>query len=448
VGLLFAGDFAEAADLKWGRSAQPRQLTKSANLQFRRASSSRDAVVTRDAKVVTVAWEEDVPVAGNRSIVVERPTTQEPQFVAQLPEDPFADVDDDLLPEIDTEEPAESFDNSTEESEEQPEPTLDDLFEDEPATDEPSDDMSEEDLQDDLFGTDESETESEAETEEMEEPEEEAEEAPESNDSADDPFDEPSIDQLPTERMEPLLDNEIQPRMEEQEPGAPAEPKNPLDSLNTSDLFEKELGEEMPADADGSKLFGNDAKNFDLEIGEPADSYELTDAERQEQLEQLAKERRQSEKNCKNEFAKMKSDRIGDIDLSLHVDGNPGEDFPYECIVGFSKHQPRQWTQITYNWKASGLCHKPLYFEQVQLERYGHSWGPHFQPIMSGLHFFGTIPILPYKMGIRTPTECVYTLGYYRPGSCAPYMIDPVPFTWRAALFQGGFTTGMIFAIP
>ncbi len=436
MGLLLAGNLAEAADLKWGRSAQPRQLPKSANLQFRRASSSRSAAITRDTKVATVAWEEDVLVAENRNIVVERPNIQEPQFVAQIQEDPFADVDDDLLPEIGTEEPAESFDDSAEESEEQPEPTLDDLFEDEPATDDPSDEMSEEDLQDDLFGT-----EAETETEEMEEPEEEA---PEPND----PFDEPSIDQLPTERIDPSLENEIQRRMEEQEPSAPAEPKNPLDSLNTSDLFEKELGEEMPTDTDGGKLFGNDAENLDIEIGEPTDSYELTDAERQQQLEQLAKERRESEKNCENEYAKMKSDHIGDIDLSLHVDGNPGEDFPYECVVGNRKHQPRQWTQITYNWKASGLCHKPLYFEQVQLERYGHSWGPHFQPIMSGLHFFGTLPILPYKMGIRTPTECVYTLGYYRPGSCAPYMIDPVPFTWRAALFQGGVTTGLIFAIP
>jgi hypothetical protein len=67
---------------------------------------------------------------------------------------------------------------------------------------------------------------------------------------------------------------------------------------------------------------------------------------------------------------------------------------------------------------------------------------------MSGVHFFGTLPVLPYKMGIRTPTECVYTLGYYRPGSCAPYMIDPVPFTWRAAMFEGAAATGISFIIP
>ncbi len=99
-------------------------------------------------------------------------------------------------------------------------------------------------------------------------------------------------------------------------------------------------------------------------------------------------------------------------------------------------------------WKASGLCSKPLYFVQVQMERYGHSWGPILDPIVSGAHFFGTVPILPYKMGLQTPNECVYTLGYYRPGSCAPYMISPLGFTWRAAAFEAGVWTGGAFAIP
>jgi hypothetical protein len=67
---------------------------------------------------------------------------------------------------------------------------------------------------------------------------------------------------------------------------------------------------------------------------------------------------------------------------------------------------------------------------------------------MSGVHFFGTLPILPYKMGLKTPNECVYTLGYYRPGNCAPYLVGGVPFTWRAAAFEAGAATGMSFIFP
>lgn len=128
--------------------------------------------------------------------------------------------------------------------------------------------------------------------------------------------------------------------------------------------------------------------------------------------------------------------------------GAKGDIYPPDCPMKHETFQPRQWAGLTYTWKASGLCHKPLYFEDVQLERYGHSWGPYLQPIISGGHFFLNVPILPYNMGLEPPCECMYTLGYYRPGSCAPYMLDPIPLSVRAALFQGGVWTGMSYVIP
>jgi hypothetical protein len=110
--------------------------------------------------------------------------------------------------------------------------------------------------------------------------------------------------------------------------------------------------------------------------------------------------------------------------------------------------EPRAWAPITFTWKASGLCHKPVYFEDVHLERYGHSWGCVPQPILSAAHFFLNVPVLPYAMGLCPPKECVYTLGYYRPGNCAPYMLDPLPLSVRAGLFQAGAWVGGVFAIP
>ena len=103
---------------------------------------------------------------------------------------------------------------------------------------------------------------------------------------------------------------------------------------------------------------------------------------------------------------------------------------------------------MTFAWTASALCHKPLYFEDVQLERYGHSAGPIAQPFLSTAHFFGNIAILPYKMGINPPNECQYALGYYRPGSCAPYMIEPFPLSLRGALYQTAFVAGLITLLP
>ncbi|MCH8047523.1 MAG: hypothetical protein IID44_27830 [Planctomycetes bacterium] len=108
----------------------------------------------------------------------------------------------------------------------------------------------------------------------------------------------------------------------------------------------------------------------------------------------------------------------------------------------------RNWAPIDYTWTASALCHNPLYFEQVQVERYGHSLGPYLQPIASAAHFFLTVPALPYMMGVDPPNECVYALGYYRPGSCAPYMIPPLPISLRGAVYQGGIVTGLAFLLP
>lgn len=125
-----------------------------------------------------------------------------------------------------------------------------------------------------------------------------------------------------------------------------------------------------------------------------------------------------------------------------------GIEFPPECTLGDLAYLPRQFAMTTYTWKASGLCHKPLYFEQVALERYGHSFGPFVQPLISGAHFFATVPILPYKMGLEPPGECIYALGYHRPGDCAPRVILPLGLSLRGALLQAGAWTGGVFLIP
>lgn len=127
---------------------------------------------------------------------------------------------------------------------------------------------------------------------------------------------------------------------------------------------------------------------------------------------------------------------------------------PYECVVGRGLTEQsldfpeRPWNQITFAWKASGVCHKPLYFEQYALERYGHTIHPLFQPAFSGAHFFGSIAVLPYQMGIHPPHECVYPLGYYRPGSCAPWLVPPAPLSGRGAAAQAAFVTGAVFVLP
>ena len=279
----------------------------------------------------------------------------------------------------------------------------------------------------------------------------------------DDPFDEPAQDSsaIPEpeddiDSVEEALEAEIERRRGPEDPLEEnleeSAQRDPLDELSDADLLDEDNALERDLDLEKTQPDREELKvpdlEFDYDRDDSVDDDGLTPEERAEQQRELEEEQRKSEANCRQELADLAEDRISSIDLDINVTGSAGEDYPFECQVSAGTHQPRQWSQITYTWKAAALCHKPLYFEQVQLERYGHSWGPYMQPIMSGVHFFGTLPVLPYKMGIRTPCECVYTLGYYRPGSCAPYLIEPIPFTCRAALFQTGAVTGISFAMP
>ena len=200
------------------------------------------------------------------------------------------------------------------------------------------------------------------------------------------------------------------------------------------------------AQINGRNAVDND---FDFQLKTPEKSPpEVVRPYEQGREARMSQEVEQSQKSCEEELAALRADHITSVDLSIKVDGVAGEDFPYECLLGDDQLEPRVWPTITYTWKASALCHKPLYFEQAQLERYGHSWPRCIQPLMSGAHFFTSVAILPYKMGLETPNECIYALGHYRPGNCAPYYIEALPFTWRAAAYQTGVVTGINFALP
>lgn len=152
-------------------------------------------------------------------------------------------------------------------------------------------------------------------------------------------------------------------------------------------------------------------------------------------------------------FEQEKCPTIADLKpigaLTNRVDAAPGE-LPKECYFDERTESPtnRNWVCTTFTWKASGMCHKPLYFEQEAVERYGHSTGKYSQPFVNAAHFFLTVPILPYKMGIEAPWECKYALGYYRPNSCAPYIIPPFPISARGAVLEAGTAAGLVFILP
>ncbi|MCI0683113.1 MAG: hypothetical protein L0Y71_13510 [Gemmataceae bacterium] len=113
-------------------------------------------------------------------------------------------------------------------------------------------------------------------------------------------------------------------------------------------------------------------------------------------------------------------------------------------VVGTS----RPWPEQVYDWEATSFCHGPLYFEEPNAERLGHTAGL-AQPFVSGAHFFARIPALPYMVVAEPPlVTCTYTLGHYRPGSYAPFRYIRMPLSASGAVFQTGVVLGLVYLIP
>ncbi|MCL4207029.1 MAG: hypothetical protein KJ000_31485 [Pirellulaceae bacterium] len=140
----------------------------------------------------------------------------------------------------------------------------------------------------------------------------------------------------------------------------------------------------------------------------------------------------------------------------VRTDAQPEGDLPENAaaerfaLLGSERHGPgtnRDWTMFQYWWQAPDLCHSPLYYEEINLERYGYSHGI-LQPAFSAAHFFGVTLSMPYLMTASPPSDCQYTLGHYRPGSYAPAHFYRPPFSLRAGAAQAAAVTGLIFLAP
>jgi hypothetical protein len=129
------------------------------------------------------------------------------------------------------------------------------------------------------------------------------------------------------------------------------------------------------------------------------------------------------------------------------VDGK-GPECPNEIQLSSGPFEPRVFPASTYTWQASNIFYQPLYFEDPDLERYGHAWPFFIQPIVSSVRFTTQAVGLPYQMVIDPCCCRVYPLGYYRPGECAPKLIYQIPWNTEAAAAEAGVITGVYFLFP
>jgi hypothetical protein len=107
----------------------------------------------------------------------------------------------------------------------------------------------------------------------------------------------------------------------------------------------------------------------------------------------------------------------------------------------------RTWVSRLHTWDATAFCHRPLYFEDENLERHGRSFGV-LQPAVSAGHFAGHFLAWPYLAGATPPRRCVYNLGHEPPGSYTPYSVVRPPLSLRGALFEAGAIVAVPLIVP
>ena len=75
------------------------------------------------------------------------------------------------------------------------------------------------------------------------------------------------------------------------------------------------------------------------------------------------------------------------------------------------------WPVSTGLWESPDFLHQPTYFDDTPLERYGHTTYRWLQPVVSGVHFFGDLALLPVRMAGDHPWRLVSPMALDRPGS-------------------------------
>mgnify|MGYP006908203232 CR=1 FL=1 len=150
-------------------------------------------------------------------------------------------------------------------------------------------------------------------------------------------------------------------------------------------------------------------------------------------------------------------DRIHRSVLDVTIDIRPpaGSAFPEDMAAEWLADQPTidetfpsdQPAEVFCRYTPWTICYRPLYFEDIKLERYGCNVG-YLQTGLSGVRFFSSIAALPYKMTRRPPRSCQCSNGFSRCGDCPLPGYGNRRFQWDAALVETAIVTGFVFILP
>jgi hypothetical protein len=142
------------------------------------------------------------------------------------------------------------------------------------------------------------------------------------------------------------------------------------------------------------------------------------------------------------------------VDVPLDIrpsEGELPEDWAAAKVVGeptIDETLPSQEpADVFCSYTPWTICYRPLYFEDIRLERYGHDVGC-LQTGLSGVRFFSQIAALPYKITVHPPRSCQCSNGFGRPGDCPLPGYGHREFRWDASLVEAAAVAGVVYILP
>ncbi len=143
------------------------------------------------------------------------------------------------------------------------------------------------------------------------------------------------------------------------------------------------------------------------------------------------------------------------LDATPNSEASGGALPPDHAAQQFAQHPTLAYSPSVYHMHvsvparlpASEFCFRPVYFEEMNLERHGrHIDG--LQPAISAARFFATLPALPYLATATPANQCRLHPDPYPAGRPAPRFNELPPLSLEAASVEAGVITGLILLIP
>lgn len=121
--------------------------------------------------------------------------------------------------------------------------------------------------------------------------------------------------------------------------------------------------------------------------------------------------------------------------------------FPETPILSKEPWRPRAFPPMVEFVEPAYVCHRRLYFEQPNFERYGYDFGV-LQPAMNLGVFYYDVFMFPYHAfsDLHNCTEC--NVGKCLPGDPAPMLYTPERFSVTGTIGQAAAIVGGLYLFP